>query len=119
MLVRIPGCARARARNWMRKIRIDNRARSAGLGAFDPVPWTSGLSGVDTLTVFPRTAVTADTVRDVAAAVVPGHKALLLPADVPATASDIPVTVLRCPDRLADIDKSIEDRLLKSRISRG
>jgi hypothetical protein len=90
-----------------------------GLDPLDAVPWTRGLTGVDTLTVFPRTAITADVIADVARADVPGHRALLVPADVPTPPRDLPVALLRCPDRLADIDKTIEERLLKSRISRG
>ena len=84
----------------------------------DPVPWTFGLGGIDVLTVYPRTAATDTAIEAVANSRLPGHKALLLPADVPGPASSS-ITVLRCPDRLADIDKGIEDRLLKSRISRG
>ncbi|WP_216916709.1 hypothetical protein [Nocardia noduli] len=85
-----------------------------------PVPWTFGTTGVDTLTVFPRSVISADVLREIVDADVPGESAILIPADteVPHKVPS-PVRVLRCPDRLADIDKSIEDRLLKSRISRG
>jgi hypothetical protein len=89
-----------------------------GLDPAEPVPWTFGLSGIDTLTVYPRTAATATSLAAVAGSRLPGHRALLLPADVPAP-RDAGITVLRCPDRLADLDKNIEERLLKSRISRG
>jgi hypothetical protein len=89
-----------------------------GIGPGDPVPWTFGLSGVGTLTVYPRTAATDRTIEAVANSQLPGHKALLLPADAPGPGG-AGITVLRCPDRLADIDKNIEDRLLRSRISRG
>jgi hypothetical protein len=91
----------------------------AGLALTDRVPWTSGLTGVETLTVFPRTSITADVVSQVADADVPGNRAFLVPADVPTPMSGLPFPVLRCPDRLADIDKNIEERLLTSRISRG
>ena len=90
-----------------------------GIDPGEPVPWTVGLSGIDTLTVFPRNAATDSTIEAVANSQLSGRKALLLPADVPAPDAYTGITVLRCPDRLADIDKSIEDRLLKSRISRG
>lgn len=91
----------------------------AGLNVNDPIPWTFGVSGVDRLTVFPRTAINPFVVNEIVAANLPGHKALVVPADVPTPPLQVPITVLRCPDRLADIDKTIEDRLLKSRISRG
>lgn len=89
-----------------------------GLDPADRVPWTLGLSSIDTLTVFPRTAITSEALDEIDRSDLPGHKVLLVPADAPAPAQRLSVTVLRCPDRLADIDKAIEDRLLKSRISR-
>ena len=69
--------------------------------------------------MFPRTALTSDLARAVAADDSPGLKAVLVPADVPSPPDSEGVVVLRCPDRLADIDKDIERRLLTSRISRG
>jgi len=91
-----------------------------GLDPTDPIPWTFGTSATEALTVFPRSTIGDDVLSEVVAADVPGDKAVLVPADAP-TPSAMPssIRVLRCPDRLADIDKSIEDRLLKSRISRG
>lgn len=89
-----------------------------GIDPREPVPWTFGLSGIDTLTVYPRTAATDGAIEAALNSRLPGHKALLLPADVPGPAT-ADLSILRCPDRLADIDKSIEERLLKSRISRG
>lgn len=90
-----------------------------GLDATRSVPWTHGIGGVDEVTVFPRTALTSDLVRALAADGSPGLKAVLVPADVPSPSGADGVVVLRCPDRLADIDKDIERRLLTSRISRG
>ncbi len=90
-----------------------------GLDPNDPVPWTGGLTGIDTLTVFPRTAITPDVELGIANADVPGHKALLVPTDALISSHHGSVTVLRCPERLADIDKAIEERLLRSRVSRG
>ena len=90
-----------------------------GLDTAVPVPWTHGTGGADEITVFPRTAVTSDLARAVAAGDSPGLKAVLVPADVPSPPDAGGVVVLRCPDRLADIDKDIERRLLTSRISRG
>lgn len=91
-----------------------------GLDPSDPVPWTLGTSTAGILTVFPRSTIGEDVLGEIVAADVPGDKAVLVAADAP-TPSAMPssVRVLRCPDRLADIDKSIEERLLKSRISRG
>jgi hypothetical protein len=89
-----------------------------GLDPTEPVPWTQGVTGVRTLTVFPRTAATPAALATMQAAGVPGPRALLLPADVVGPINS-DFTVLRCPDRLADIDKNVEERLLKSRISRG
>ncbi|WP_206487888.1 hypothetical protein [Rhodococcus sp. KRD162] len=91
-----------------------------GLDPSEPVPWTFLAAGVQTLTVFPRSAISAEIVREIVEADVPGDSAILTPADTELK-GEVPsqIRVLRCPDRLADIDKSVEDRLLKSRISRG
>jgi hypothetical protein len=69
--------------------------------------------------VFPRTALTPDLASAITADDSPGLKAVLVPADVPTPPDGDGVVILRCPDRLADIDKDIERRLLTSRISRG
>ena len=69
--------------------------------------------------MFPRTALTLTWRVAAAADDSPGLKAVLVPADVAVAAETADVVVLRCPDRLADIDKDIERRLLTSRISRG
>lgn len=93
-----------------------------GLDTAAAVPWARGVTEADQLTVFPRTALTDELADAVARADSPGLKAVLLPADVPLPTwrDDVADTlVLRCPDRLADIDKNIEARLLTSRISRG
>lgn len=90
-----------------------------GMDAAAPVPWTHRAGGMDEVTVFPRTALTSDLARAVAADNTPGLKAVLVPADVPSPPDAGDIVVLRCPDRLADIDKDIERRLLTSRISRG
>lgn len=90
-----------------------------GIDAAEPLPWTFGTSGVNTLTVFPRSTLTPDIIGEVTDTDAPGVKAVLVPADAPAPSQPHALTVLRSPDRLADIDKSIEGRLLESRISRG
>ena len=83
-----------------------------------PVPWSSAGDGHQTFTVLPRTQVTPaaiETVRRLrertpAALLLPLDSAVQVPGDVPA---------LRCPDRLADLDKTIEGKLLTSRIARA
>jgi hypothetical protein len=91
----------------------------AGMSEADSVPWTFGTSGISTLTVYPRTTATRSVMEDIRVDDAPGRKAVLIPGDAHAPEDASGVIVLRCPDRLADIDKGIEDRLLKSRISRG
>jgi hypothetical protein len=90
-----------------------------GLDTTAPVPWARGAGGVGEVTVFPRTALTSDQAWAMAADGSPGLKAALVPADIPSPPDAGGVVVLRCQDRLADIDKDIERRLLASRISRG
>ncbi|NUR94407.1 MAG: hypothetical protein HOV67_04015 [Kribbellaceae bacterium] len=109
---------RTRGIRW--EVRPEHAAVTfSGLDSADPIPWAFGGPGADHLTVFPRTAVTLDTLREIADAPVPGVKAVLVPADASVPSEGLSGPVLRCPDRLADVDKVIEDRLLSSRISRG
>ncbi|MEU1179917.1 hypothetical protein ABZ464_20120 [Streptomyces sp. NPDC005820] len=90
----------------------------------DPVipPWSahdSALPAARSLTVLPRVHV-SDRDRAVVRALRTRGTAgaLLLPQDtrLPFEA-DVPV--LRCPDRLADLDRAIEEKLLTSRLARG
>ena len=57
-----------------------------GLDPGEPVPWTRGVSGVSELTVYPRTAANDSSLDAVRRSGLPGHKALLVPADVPVPA---------------------------------
>ena len=57
-----------------------------GIHPDEPVAWISGLSGTDTLTVYPRTTATGSSIEAVSNSRLPGQKALLLPADVPGPA---------------------------------
>jgi hypothetical protein len=101
---------------------VDELAGAVTFRALDaaaPVPWTHEAGGVAEITVFPRTALTVGQAQAVAAEDSPGLKAVLVPADAPSLPAAGGLVVLRCPDRLADIDKEIERRLLTSRISRG
>lgn len=90
-----------------------------GLDTSTYLPWTHGVSGADDIIVFPRTALTGELVRAVAEENSRELKVILVPADAPELPLPSGVVVLRCPERLADIDKDIEQRLLTSRISRG
>ena len=70
------------------------------------------------LRIFPRALVTSLTVDAVRAALATGASALLVPKDVDVRFPD-DIPVLRCPDRLGDLDKVIEANLLTSRIARA
>lgn len=90
----------------------------SGLDPEQPLPWCATGAGHDSLTVFPRTALGPDTLAAVRQLQEETTVALLLPRDSRLAIPD-DVLTLRCPDRLADIDKSIEAKLLTSRIARG
>jgi len=70
------------------------------------------------ISVFPRALVTSSTVDAIRAAMATGPAAVLIPKDVDVTFPD-DIPVLRCPDRLAELDKVIEGHLLTSRIARA
>lgn len=80
----------------------------SGLPRGGTVPWTHGVTCEGTLTVRPFGPPPAPGVVD----------AVVVPADVAAPELPAGVALLRCPERLPDIDKGIEARLLSSRISR-
>jgi hypothetical protein len=83
------------------------------------VPWTSD-RGVDrTLTVLPRLRLTADDVEAARKLSEEGDAALvLLPADAAAPEGSSNVRRMRYPDRRSVLDRSIEARLLSSRVGR-
>ena len=89
----------------------------------DPVlpPWSASehrLTPVTRLVVVPRVHVTGDDVSLLQSRQAEGvQAALLVPDDVPLPELGVPV--LRCPDRLDDLDRMIEDKLLTSRITRA
>jgi hypothetical protein len=91
----------------------------SGLDSSVPLPWTHGTHGINEVTVFPRTTLTSELASSVLNEKPGELKAVLVPADVPHPPLPSGVVVLRCPERLADIDKDIERRLLTSRVSRG
>lgn len=81
--------------------------------------WPDQLARPDSsLTIFPRAIVTPSVVETLRRATAAGACALLVPRDVDV---QIPgeIAVLRCPDRLADLDKATEAKLLTSRIARA
>jgi hypothetical protein len=82
-----------------------------------PLPWC-GYGTTTAVRVFPRTIVTAETVQAIRDASQGGLSALLLPLD---SIVEVPgdVLIMRCPDRIADLDKAIEAKLLTSRIARA
>ena len=90
-----------------------------GIDQSSALPWTRAGARLDELTVFPRAAATADVVGRIRTTQSAAPRAILVPSDVFVPAETGGVMVLRCPERLADIDKDVERRLLSSRISRG
>jgi hypothetical protein len=82
-----------------------------------PLPWC-GHGPAAAVRVFPRTIVTAETIEAVRDARRDVLAALLVPLDATVEVPD-DVLVMRCPDRLADLDKTIEAKLLTSRIARA
>lgn len=88
-----------------------------------PVPWndpSTPLPATTTLIVAPRVHVTENDLAHLRACADAGQPAaLLLPQDVAAPPTPGKVPVLRCPDRLADLDRAIEEKLLTSRIARA
>jgi hypothetical protein len=83
-----------------------------------PLPWSGAEDRPESLMVLPRTQVTKSAIDTVRWLGERTHAALLLPLDC---AAQVPgdVRVLRCPDGLADLDKTIEGKLLASRIARA
>ena len=84
-----------------------------------PLPWAHGIPPSSSLLVFPRATVTNTLAQTLEAMGQREATALIVPADAEPPTVPEGVAVLRCPDRLADIDKAIEATLLTSRISRG
>lgn len=85
-----------------------------------PLPWTNGTSAPPhgVVVAFPRSSVTPEVVDQVRERGGEVTAVLLVPRDT-VVDSEIGVPVLRCPDRLADLDLAIEAKLLTSRIARG
>lgn len=71
------------------------------------------------LTVLPRGAVTDEDLQVAAGLRQQGLVALAVPADAEVNGTPEGVLVLRCPDRLGELDLQIEARLLRSRTARA
>ena len=87
------------------------------LDAGEPIPWTRGLAAPALRVV--ACSVVTEGVRRLLATAGATTTAVLVPRDVHPAGLPAEVPLLRCPDRLADLDKAVEAKLLKSRISRG
>lgn len=92
-----------------------------GLKPGEPLPWGApGAADGASVTVFPRTFIGEDTVRKVDRLQAEGHSvAVAVPRDADIEEARLRAPLLRCPDRIADLDKQAEDRLLTARISRS
>lgn len=92
-----------------------------GLDEASPIPWSKAHPGAATLHVVARSAVSPATFELLQQLVERTEEpvALLVPRDAPEPGCPEGVFVLRCPDRLADVDKAIEGHLLTMRISRA
>jgi hypothetical protein len=93
-----------------------------GLDSHIELPWTraSEQSASSDLTVFFRSEVTDSLVAQTYEMQTSGIRtAVAVPLDTEVPADLLSAPLLRCPDRLADLDKQSEARLLTSRISRG
>ena len=93
-----------------------------GLDSASGIPWTTrdDAAATQALTVFPRTFVSADVIGEVNRLHADGRSvALAVPRDAEVDQQSVEAPLLRCPDRIADLDKQAEARLLTSRISRS
>lgn len=99
---------------------VDGDSASVELTSLDaaqPLPWC-GYGPAPAVRVFPRTIVTKETIAAIHDTQEDGLAVLLIPRDSTVEVPD-DVLVMRCPDRLADLDKAIEAKLLTSRIARA
>ena len=81
------------------------------------IPWTSGVGDRSIFTVAPRASLTGDELLKLASRIDKPF-GVLVPRDAHLPEMPDGVFVLRCPDRLADIDKAIEQKLSTLRMSR-
>jgi hypothetical protein len=94
--------------------------RFSGRELGEPLPWLPGAvkDPAEPLLVLPRSVITAEFETTVERLAGEGPVAVVVPRDVPVPelAGGL---VMRCPDRLSDLDKAVEAKLLTARISRG
>lgn len=84
------------------------------------VPWTRRRLVVnDALTVFARAFVSEEVIAQALSETEAGLTALVVPNGAVTPSVPDPIVLMRCPDRLMDIDKTIESKLLQGRVSRG
>ena len=86
----------------------------------EPLPWSADgeLPADGKLVVFPRSAATPAVFEQVQSRSDGNATAVVVPRDANSLNNEV-CTVLRCPDRIADLDQAVEAKLLDSRISRG
>lgn len=91
-----------------------------GLDESAAIPWLGPDSppAEGPLLVFPRSIVTEDVLAQADELASNATVALVVPADFELP-QPVRGLVMRCPERLADLDKAVEAKLLTSRISRG
>lgn len=93
--------------------------RFQGLTPGEPMPWTNGGQRVNApeLTVLARSIGTSTLVVQATEAAGRGPTAIVVPSGAPVPPLPESVLVLRCPDRLGDIDKTVESNLARGRLS--
>jgi len=93
----------------------------SGIAAELSLPWSEPAVQVthDHLVVFPRTFVTESTVRAMREQGRERTVASVVPEDAQLPELSGETLILRCPDRLPDIDRIIEEKLLSARLARG
>lgn len=94
--------------------------RFAGRDLEQSLPWLASAvsESAEPLTVLPRSIVTGETEATADRLAADGPVAVLVPRDAPQPRLAAAM-VMRCPDRLSDLDKTVEEKLLTARISRG
>ena len=92
-----------------------------GLDVNKRLPWLGNYGGPTpgTLTVLPRCLLVDGIASTLDRLPADSAVAVLVPLDVDTLPLPERVIVLRCPERVADLDKAIESKLLTARISRG
>jgi hypothetical protein len=93
-----------------------------------PLPWedrdgvaNSPTDPVETVTVIPRLSVDVESIETARDLAPQGPVAIAVPHDAqanPRALAEFGCALLRCPERLAELDQAIEAKLLQARISR-